>query len=442
MGKIIVKNLWRLIEMEEKKLGFDTLSIHAGQEPDPHTGARAVPIYQTTSYVFKDTDHAARLFGLEEAGNIYTRIMNPTTDVLEKRLAALEGGIGALAVSSGQAAETLALLNIAGQGDEIVSGSSIYGGTYTLFKYTFSNLGIDVKFADSTDPLSFKEKISEKTKALYVETIGNPELVVPDFEELAQIAHNAGIPLIVDSTFATPYLCRPFEFGADIVLHSTTKFIGGHGNSIGGIIVDSGNFDWDNGKFTGLTEPDPGYHGIKHNEQFGKAAYIGKARVGLLRDLGSCISPFNSFLLLQGIETLSLRMDRHCKNALEIAQYLQADSRVNWVNYPDLKDHKTYQNTEKYLPDGAGGIITFGVKGGSQGGKKFIENLDIISHLANIGDSRTLAIHPASTTHQQLSKEEQEKSGITADMIRLSVGIEKIDDLVEEIDRSLDAARN
>ncbi len=428
--------------MEEKKLGFETLSIHAGQEPDPHTGARAVPIYQTTSYVFKDTDHAARLFGLEEAGNIYTRIMNPTTDVLEKRLAALEGGIGALAVSSGQAAETLALLNIAGQGDEIVSGSSIYGGTYTLFKYTFSNLGIEVKFADSTDPESFEEKITEKTKALYVETIGNPELVVPDFKRLAQIAHCAGIPLIVDNTFATPYLCRPFEFGADIVLHSTTKFIGGHGNSIGGVIIDSGNFDWDNGKFTGLTEPDPGYHGIKHNEQFGKAAFIGKARVGLLRDLGSCISPFNSFLLLQGIETLSLRMERHCENALKIAQYLQSDSRVNWVNYPGLKNHKTYQNTEKYLSGGAGGIITFGIKGGSQGGKKFIENLDIISHLANIGDSRTLAIHPASTTHQQLSEKEQNKSGITADMIRLSVGIEKIDDLLEEIDRSLDAASN
>ena len=428
--------------MEEKKLGFETLAIHAGQEPDLHTGARAVPIYQTTSYVFKDTDHAARLFGLEEAGNIYTRIMNPTTDVLEKRVAALEGGIGALAVSSGQAAETLALLNIAGQGDEIVSGSSIYGGTYTLFKYTFSNLGIDVKFADSTEPASFEEKITEKTKALYVETIGNPELVVPDFKRLAQIAHNAGIPLIVDNTFATPYLCRPMEFGADIVIHSTTKFIGGHGNSIGGIIVDSGKFNWDNGKFTGLTTPDPGYHGIKHTEQFGEAAYIGKARVGLLRDLGSCISPFNSFLLLQGIETLGLRMERHCENALKIAKYLENDSRVNWVNYPGLKGHKTYHNTEKYLSNGAGGIITFGVKGGSEEGKKFIENLDIISHLANIGDVRTLAIHPASTTHQQLSEEEQRNSGISPDMIRLSVGIEQIDDLLEEIDCSLDVAIN
>ncbi|MFP4661235.1 MAG: O-acetylhomoserine aminocarboxypropyltransferase/cysteine synthase family protein [Halanaerobiales bacterium] len=425
---------------KKKNLKFDTLAIHAGQESDPHTGARAVPIYQTTSYAFKDTDHAARLFGLEEAGNIYTRIMNPTTEVLEKRLAALEGGIGALAVSSGQAAETLALLNIVGQGDEIVSGSSIYGGTFTLFKYTFSKLGIDVKFADSTDPSTFEAKITDRTRAFYIETIGNPELVVPDFEELASIAHAAGIPLIVDNTFATPYLCRPFDFGADIVIHSTTKFIGGHGNSIGGIIVDSGKFDWDNGKFPGLTEPDSGYHGIKHTEQFGDAAYIGKARVGLLRDLGSCISPFNSFLLLQGIETLGLRMERHCENALKIAQYLESDSRVNWVNYPGLEGHKTYQNTEKYLPQGAGGIITFGVSGGNEAGKKFIESLDIISHLANIGDARTLAIHPASTTHQQLSEEEQKNSGITADMIRLSVGIEQIDDLIEEIDRSLHVA--
>ncbi|MEJ6951083.1 O-acetylhomoserine aminocarboxypropyltransferase/cysteine synthase family protein [Natronospora cellulosivora (SeqCode)] len=428
--------------MVEKKLGFDTLSIHAGQEPDPATGARAVPIYQTTSYVFDDTDHAARLFGLEEAGNIYTRIMNPTTDVLEKRLAALEGGIAALAVSSGQAAETLALLNIAGQGDEIVSGSSIYGGTYTLFKYTFSNLGIDVKFADSTDPDSFKDKITEKTKALYVETIGNPELVVPDFSALAEIAHENGIPLIVDNTFATPYLCNPIEHGADIVIHSTTKYIGGHGNSIGGVIVDAGKFDWDNGKFPGLTEPDPGYHGIKHNEQFGPAAYIGKARVGLLRDMGSCISPFNSFLLLQGLETLSLRMERHSQNALEIAKYLEKDPRVTWVNYPGLENHKTYENTKKYLSKGASGIMTFGVKGGMEAGKKFIESLDIISHLANIGDARSLAIHPASTTHQQLSKEEQKQSGITDDMIRLSVGIESLSDLINELDLALDAASN
>ncbi|MFW6306099.1 MAG: O-acetylhomoserine aminocarboxypropyltransferase/cysteine synthase family protein [Bacillota bacterium] len=426
--------------MSKKNLGFETLSIHAGQEPDPHTGARAVPIYQTTSYVFKDTDHAARLFGLEESGNIYTRIMNPTTDVLEKRMAALEGGIAGLAVSSGQAAETLALLNIAGQGDEIVSGSSIYGGTYTLFKYTFSKFGIDVKFADSIDPDSFKEKITDKTKALYVETIGNPELSVPDFNVLAEIAHSAGVPLIVDNTFATPYLCRPFEHGADIVIHSTTKFIGGHGNSIGGVIVDSGNFPWDNGKFPELSNPDPGYHGIKHTEQFGDAAYIRKARVGLLRDLGSCISPFNSFLLLQGIETLGLRMDRHCENAYKIAGFLNNDSRINWVNYPGLENHISYENTQKYLLDGAGGILTFGIKGGKEAGQKFIESLDIISHLANIGDARTLAIHPASTTHQQLTEEEQQQSGISPDMIRLSVGIESADDLLEEIDFALSNA--
>lgn len=427
-----------MIKISGKNLGFDTLSIHAGQEADPYTGARSVPIYQTTSYVFKDSNHAARLFGLEESGNIYTRIMNPTTEVLEKRIAALEGGIGSLAVSSGQAAETLALLNIVGQGDEIVSGSSIYGGTYTLFKYTLSKLGINVKFADSGNPLSFKEKINNKTRAFYVETIGNPELLVPDFEELARIAHNAGIPLIVDNTFATPYLCRPFEYGADIVLHSTTKFIGGHGNSIGGIIVDSGNFDWDNGKFPGLTEADPGYHGIKHIEQFGKAAYIGKARVGLLRDIGSCISPFNSFLLLQGVETLGLRMERHCKNAKIIAKFLKKDSRVNWVNYPGLNDDKTQQNSAKYLPAGGGGIITFGVKGGKEAGKNFIENLEIISHLANVGDSRTLAIHPASTTHQQLSEGEQRESGILADMIRLSIGLENAEDILREIDKALE----
>ncbi|MFW6034747.1 MAG: O-acetylhomoserine aminocarboxypropyltransferase/cysteine synthase family protein [Halothermotrichaceae bacterium] len=421
------------------KKGFETLSLHAGHEPDAETGARAVPIYQSTSFVFDDTDHAARLFALEKEGNIYSRINNPTNDVLEKRLSALEGGVGALAVSSGMAAETLALLNICSQGDEIVSGSSIYGGTYNLFKHTFPKFGIEVRFADSGHPESFKEKINDNTKALYVETIGNPELVVPDFEKLAEIAHTAGIPLIVDNTFASPSLCRPLEYGADIVLHSTTKFIGGHGSSIGGIIVDGGNFDWDNGKFPELAEGDPAYHGMKYTEQFGEAAFIGKARVQLLRDLGSCISPFNSFLLIQGIETLSLRMERHCRNAEKVAEFLAEEPGVSWVNYPGLENHNTHKNAEKYLNGGYGGILTFGVKGGLENGKKFINSLNLVSHLANIGDTRTLAIHPASTTHQQLSLEEQKQSGITPDLIRLSVGIETVDDIISDLKQALSA---
>lgn len=426
--------------VNNKELGFDTLSIHGGQEADPTTGARAVPIYQTTSYVFKDTDHAARLFGLEEEGNIYSRIGNPTTDVLEKRIAALEGGIGALAVSSGQAAEILAVLNIAKQGDEIVSGSSIYGGTYNLFKHTMPKLGIKVNFADASNPESFNEKINEKTRALYVETIGNPELVVPDIEEIARIAHQAGVPLIMDNTFATPYLCRPFDYGADIVLHSTTKFIGGHGTSIGGVIVDSGNFDWDNGKFPELVEPDPSYHGLRYQEQFAEAAYIGKARVQLLRDLGSCISPFNSFLLLQGLETLSLRMERHCQNAVGVLEFLQNNSKVDWVKYPSRVEHDTYANAARYLKKGSGGILAFGIKGGIENGKRFIESLQLVSHLANIGDTRTLAIHPASTTHQQLSEEEQLASGVRPDMIRLSVGLEDLQDIINDIDQALKKA--
>lgn len=423
--------------MKEKNYGFDTLSIHAGHKPDPATGAVVVPIYQTTSYVFRDTEHAAKLFSLEEEGNIYTRIMNPTTDVLEKRVAALEGGVGALAVSSGQAAITYAILNIARAGDEIVSSSSIYGGTYTLFKYSLARMGITVKFTDSIEPRAFAEKITDKTKALYVETIGNPELAIPDFEELARLAHDAGIPLIVDNTFATPYLCQPFKYGADIVIHSTTKYIGGHGNSIGGIIVDSGNFDWANGKFPEFTEPDPAYHGLRYAEQLGKAAYIIKARIGLLRDLGSCISPFNSFLILQGIETLSLRMEKHCENANKIARYLEDHPTVSWVSYPGLENHESYERTQKYLPRGAGGILTFGIKGGVEAGRRFIENLEIISHLANVGDVRTLAIHPASTTHQQLTEEEQRKAGITPDLIRISVGLEDVEDLIKEIDQAL-----
>ncbi|QTL98727.1 aminotransferase class V-fold PLP-dependent enzyme [Iocasia frigidifontis] len=426
--------------VNNNELGFDTLSIHGGQEADPTTGARAVPIYQTTSFVFEDTDQAARLFGLEEEGNIYSRIGNPTTDVLEKRIAALEGGIGALAVSSGQAAETLAALNIARQGDEIVSGSSIYGGTYNLFKHTLPKLGIKVSFADASNPDSFKEKINEKTRALYVETIGNPELVVPDIEEIARVAHQAGIPLIMDNTFATPYLCRPFDYGADIVLHSTTKFIGGHGTSIGGVIVDSGNFDWGNGKFPELVEPDPSYHGLRYQEQFAEAAYIGKARVQLLRDLGSCISPFNSFLLLQGLETLSLRMERHCQNAAGVVEFLQNNSKVGWVKYPSTVEHDTHANAARYLKKGSGGILTFGIKGGIENGKRFIESLQLVSHLANVGDTRTLAIHPASTTHQQLSEEEQQASGVRPDMIRLSVGLEDLEDIVNDIDQALNKA--
>lgn len=423
---------------KDRDYGFDTLSVHGGQEPDPTTGSRAVPIYQTTSYVFEDTDHAAELFALEDEGNIYSRIMNPTNDVLEKRMAALEGGIGALATASGQSAETICLLNIAQKGQEIVSGSSIYGGTYTLFQHTFKKLGINVRFADSSNPESFRKKITDKTRALYVETIGNPQLVVPDFERLAEIAHEAGVPLIVDNTFATPYLCKPFAYGADILIHSTTKFIGGHGTSIGGIIVDSGNFNWDNGKFPELSEPDPSYHGLVYTEHFGDAAFIAKARVQMLRDLGSCQSPFNSFLFLQGLETLSLRMEKHCENAMKIAHFLEKDPRVSWVNYPGLEDHSTHEKARKYLDNGFGAMITFGVKGGEEAGIRFIENLKLISHLANVGDARTLAIHPASTTHQQLTEKEQQKAGVLPDMIRLSVGIESVEDIIADLDRSLD----
>jgi len=422
---------------KNNEYGFDTLQLHAGQKPDPETGSRTVPIYQTTSYVFEDTDHAARLFALEEEGNIYSRIMNPTNNVMEERIAALEGGVGALAVSSGMAAENIALTNITREGQEIVSGSSIYGGTFNLFKHTFPKLGIEVKFADSTAPESFKEKITENTRALYVETIGNPQLVVPDFEKLAEIAHNAGIPLVVDNTFATPYLCKPFEYGADIIIHSTTKYIGGHGTSIGGIIVDSGSFDWTNGKFPELTQPDPSYHGLVYTDHFGEAAFIAKARVQLLRDYGSCLSPFNSFLFLQGLETLSLRMDKHSTNALQVAEFLKDDDRVSWVNYPGLFDHDTHEMAKKYLDKGFGGMITFGIRGGREAGIKFIENLELISHLANVGDAKSLAIHPASTTHQQLSEEEQRSSGVLPDMIRLSIGIETAEDIISDLDRAL-----
>lgn len=427
----------------EKGYRLETQAIHGGQQPDPTTLSRAVPIYQTTSYVFKDTDHAARLFGLSEPGNIYTRIMNPTTDVFEQRVAALEGGIGALAVSSGQAASTYSIINIAGSGDEIVSSSSLYGGTYNLFAITLPKLGINVRFVDPEDPENFRKAITPKTKAIYAEAIGNPKGDVLDIERVAEIAHENGIPLIVDNTIPSPYLLRPIEFGADIVVHSATKFIGGHGTAIGGIIVDSGKFDWkESGKFPGLTTPDPSYHGLVYTEALGAAAYITKARVQLLRDLGSSLSPFNAFLLLQGLETLHLRLERHSENALKTAQFLENHPLVEWVSYPGLESHPSYKLAQKYLPDGQGAILTFGVKGGKEAAKKVINSVKLFSHLANIGDSKSLIIHPASTTHQQLSEEEQRSAGVSPELIRLSVGTEAIDDILEDLDQALKASQD
>ncbi len=423
----------------DSKLKLDTLLLHGGQVPDPATGARAVPIYQTTSYQFKSTDHAANLFALKEFGNIYSRIMNPTNDILEKRMAAIDGGIGALAVASGQAAETIAILNIAQTGDEIVSADNLYGGTYTLFNNTLRRFGIDVNFVRSENLNNFKKAITGRTKAIYTESIGNPKLNVADLEELAKIAHQNGIPLIVDNTI-TPYLLRPIDYGVDIVVYSATKFIGGHGTSIGGIIVDSGKFDWTNGKFPLIADPDPSYHGmnfVKELKPYGNIAYITKARVNLLRDLGPCLSPFNSFLFLQGLETLHLRMIRHSENALKVAQFLEKHPRVSWVNYPGLDSSPEKNLADKYLPGGAGAIVGFGIKGGLEAGKKFIDSLELISHLANIGDAKTLAIHPASTTHQQLSDEEQKSTGVTLDYIRLSVGIEDIEDIISDIKQAL-----
>jgi O-acetylhomoserine (thiol)-lyase len=421
----------------------DTVALHAGQESaDPATGARAVPIYQTSSYVFRDTEHAANLFALKEFGNIYTRIMNPTNDVFEKRMAALEGGVGALAVASGQAAETLALLNITRLGDEIVAGNNLYGGTYQLLHYTFEKLGRHVRFVDSTKPGEFREAITEKTRAVYAETIGNPKLDVPDFEGLAEIAHDAGIPLVVDNTVGIG-LVRPIDHGADIVVLSATKFVGGHGTSIGGVIVDSGKFDWGNGKFPEFTEPDPSYHGLKFWETFGNfpgmgnMAFIIKARVELLRDLGPALSPFNAFLFLQGLETLPLRMPRHSGNALEVARFLHGHPLVSWVNYPGLEDHPSHGLARKYLDKGFGAIIGFGIKGGLEAGKKFINAVQLLSHLANIGDAKSLVIHPASTTHQQLTRAEQEATGVTEDFIRLSIGLEDVEDIKEDIDQAL-----
>lgn len=420
----------------DSKLKVETLALHGGQEADPATGARAVPIYQTTSYQFRDTDHAAGLFGLTVPGNIYTRLMNPTTDVLEKRVALLDGGVGALAVASGLAAITLSLLNIAQAGDEIVSADNLYGGTYNLFHYTFPRLGVKVNFVKSNDLRALEKAINSKTKAVYAESIGNPKLDVADFTGIASVAHKQGIPFVLDNT-VSPYLLRPIDFGADIVVYSATKFIGGHGTSLGGIIVDSGKFDWTNGKFPLIAAADPSYHGINFAETSGNLAYIVKARLVLLRDLGPVLSPFNSFLFLQGLETLHLRMPRHCENALAAAQYLEKHPKVNWVNYPGLSSSPEKSRVARYLPKGAGAIIGFGIKGGAEAGKKFINSLLLISHLANIGDARSLAIHPATTTHQQLSAEEQLATGVTPDFIRLSIGIEHIDDIVADIEQAL-----
>jgi len=424
-------------ETEHQFTGFDTIALHGGQIADPTTGARAVPIYQTTSYVFRDTDHAEALFGLKETGNIYTRIMNPTTDVLEQRIALLDGGVGALAVASGQAAEMLAIMNIAEKGDNIVSATSLYGGTYNLFHYTLPKYGIDVKFHEPDDVEAFVAQIDDRTKAVFLEGIGNPSLNVPDFETIARLAHEKGVPVIVDNTVGTPYLLRPIEWGVDIVIHSATKFIGGHGTSIGGLIVDSGKFDWAaSGRFANFTTPDPSYHGVKFAD-LGAPAFILKARVQGLRDLGPALSPFNSFMFIQGLETLGVRMDRHCQNALAVARFLNEHPKINWVKYPGLADNQYYKLAQKYLPKGQGALAGFGIKGGKAAGRKFIDSLQLFSHLANIGDAKSLAIHPASTTHSQLTPEEQITTGVTDDYVRLSVGLETLDDLLTDLDQAL-----
>jgi O-acetylhomoserine (thiol)-lyase len=422
-----------------RTFGFTTRQLHAGQKPDPTTGSRAVPIYQTTSYQFHDTEHAARLFALQEMGNIYTRIMNPTSDVFEQRLADLEGGVGALAASSGHAAQTMAIMTLCQAGDHIVSASNLYGGTYNQFNYTFPRLGIEVTFVDPCDPDGFRRAIRPNTKILYGETLGNPEINVFPFEAVSAIAREHRIPLMIDNTFATPYLCRPFEWGAHIVTHSTTKFIGGHGTSIGGAIVDGGNFDWrGSGRFPNFTTPDPSYHGVVFAD-LGAPAFILKARVQILRDVGACQSPFNSWLFLQGLETLSLRMDRHVQNAQAVAEFLEKHPRVNWVKYPGLSSHPDHEVAKKYLPKGPGAIMGFGVKGGKEAGAKFIDSLQLFSHLANVGDAKSLAIHPASTTHSQLSADEQLTAGVSPEGVRLSIGLEDIGDILWDLDQALKA---
>lgn len=425
---------------DEKKYHLETLALHAGQSPDSDTLSRAVPIYQTSSFLFRDTQHAADLFALKKFGNIYTRLMNPTTDCLEKRIAALEGGVGALAFSSGMAAITNAVLNITSAGQHIVSSSSLYGGTVTLFSHTLPKLGIDVTFVDPKEPKNFEKAIKDNTRLLYIESIGNPKNDVIDFDAVAKIARDNGIPVICDNTVTSPMLFRPIEHGIDIVMHSCTKVIGGHGTSIGGIVIDSGKFDWSNGKFPQLTEPDPAYHGVKYLESFKELAFIVKLRVTCLRDMGACMSPFNAFLFLQGLETLHLRVPRHCENALKLAQWLEKHSAVAWVNYPGLASHPDYKLAKKYLPDGQGAILGFGIKGGKNAAVRFIENVKLASHLANILDSKTLVIHPSSTTHQQLTEDEQLAAGVTPDFIRVSVGTEHIDDIIADFEQALEAA--
>ena len=434
--------------LNSKFKGLGTQALHAAQEPDPTTGSRALPLHQTTSFVFRDAEHAANLFGLKELGHIYTRLNNPTNDVIEGRIAALDGGVAGLAHSSGQAAITNAILNICSAGDHLVATSQLYGGTYSLFKYTFKKLGIEVTFVDSDQPDQFRDAIRPNTKLIYGESIGNPRLNIFPFEAVSAIAKEAGLPLVIDNTSLTPYLCRPIEHGANVVVYSTTKFIGGHGTSIGGMVVDAGNFDWGNGKFPGFTEPDASYHGLVHWDAFkafppaggANVAYIFKMRLQLLRDLGACASPFNSWLKIQGLETLHIRMERHCENALKVAEFLKNHEKVTWVNYPGLKDNPYHEAANKYLANGYGALIGFGIKGGSEAGKRFIGNLELFSHLANIGDAKSLAIHPATTTHSQLTPEEQQSSGVTDDFVRLSVGIENIEDIIEDIQCALATA--
>ncbi len=425
----------------QRNFGFNTRALHAGHVPDSASNARAVPIYQTTSYVFNDSDHAAALFGLQTFGNIYTRIMNPTTAVFEERMASLEGGVAALGVASGQAAQFLALTSLMGAGDEIVSASTLYGGTATQLDVSFRRLGINTTFVESDDPENFRRAITPKTRCLYAETIANPRINVLDIQAVADIAHEAGIPLVIDNTFASPWLCRPIEHGADIVVHSATKFIGGHGTSIGGIIIDGGKFPWNNGKFPYLSEPSPGYHGMKFWDTFGNIAFIIRARVEGLRDMGPALSPFNSFLFIQGIETLQFRMEAHSRNAQAVAEYLASHSAVTWVNYAGLSSSKYHSLAKKYLPNGCGAVLTFGIKGGLEAGKKLIDSLELFSHLANVGDARSLVIHPASTTHQQLSDDEQLTAGVTKDMVRLSVGLEDLSDIIWDLDQAIEKSQ-
>ncbi len=426
---------------QSRKYGFATRQLHSGYSPDPVTGSRAVPLYQTTSYQFKSTEHAANLFALKELGNIYTRLMNPTTDVLEQRIADLEGGVGALAAASGHAAQAQAIFTLCEAGDHIVSSSRLYGGTYNQFNYTLRKLGIDVTFVDPGNPKNFEDAIKPNTKILYGETLGNPDISVFPFEEVAAIAHKHKIVLMIDNTFATPYLFRPFEWGANVISHSTTKFIGGHGTSIGGMIVDGGNFDWTSGRFSNFTEPDPSYHGLVYASLLGAGLppFIIKARVQTLRDIGAAQSPFNSWQLLQGLETLSLRIERHVQNAQAVAEFLEKHPKVSWVKYPGLKSHPDYERAKRYLPKGSGSILGFGIRGGAQAGQKFIESLQLFSHLANVGDAKSLAIHPATTTHSQLNESEQISAGVSPDFVRLSIGIEDIDDIIWDLNQALDA---